>query len=326
MTRARESIIDLEATPYYHCICRCVRRAFLCGEDEFSGQSYEHRRQWIVERLAYLTKVFAIEVASYAVMSNHYHLVLRVDKKAAEGWSETEIIRRWKKLCKIPEVITLYRKNPDMPGVDFVAQDLIETWRQRLMDISWLMRFLNEYLARKANAEDGCKGRFWEGRFKSQPLLDEAAVITAMSYVDLNPIRAKMAKTPEKSDYTSVQQRIQELRGKTVDNSVPLITLSASSQQRHSNSFAFSLEDYLQLVDWAGRAILKNKRGYIDANQQPILQRLNINAEGFIELMQKQDDLSQLSVMGSTTALSHYVERLEKKFVRGLSINQRLFT
>ena len=80
MTRARESIIDLEATPYYHCICRCVRRAFLCGEDAFSGQSYEHRRQWIVERMAYLTEAFAIEVASYAVMSNHYHLVLRVDK------------------------------------------------------------------------------------------------------------------------------------------------------------------------------------------------------------------------------------------------------
>ena len=131
MTRARESIIDLEATPYYHCICRCVRRAFLCGEDAFSGQSYEHRRQWIVERMAYLTEAFAIEVASYAVMSNHYHLVLRVDKDKANGWSESEIIRRWKKLCQIPELVKMYLKNPESPGIAFYAQDEIEKWREK---------------------------------------------------------------------------------------------------------------------------------------------------------------------------------------------------
>jgi len=252
--------------------------------------------------------------------------VLRVDKDKAEKWTEAQVVSRWKKLCKIPELVKMYQKNPESPGTAFFAQDEIEKWRERLMDISWFMRFMNEYLARKANEEDKCTGRFWEGRFKSQPLLDEAAVLTAMSYVDLNPIRAKMAKTPEKSDYTSIQQRIQKLRGKTVDNRVPLMALSASNSQTHKNSIAFSLEDYLQLVDWAGRAILKNKRGYIDSTELPILQRLNIDADGFIELMKQQDDLSQLSVMGSTTALSHYMDRLEKKFVKGLTLNQRLFT
>ena len=326
MTRARGSIIDLEATPYYHCVCRCVRRAFLCGEDEFSGQNYEHRRQWIVDRLAFLTGIFSIEIASYAVMSNHYHLVLRVDKNTADNWSESEVIRRWKQLCRIPQVITQYLKTPDMPGVDVVAQDLIESWRERLTDISWLMRFLNEYLARKANEEDNCKGRFWEGRFKSQPLLDEAAVITAMSYVDLNPIRAKMAETPETSDYTSIKQRIEALKNSDSKDSVPLITLSSDNQQDHPNSFAFSLDDYIQLVDWAGRAIIPKKRGFITQSEQPILNRLNIHTEGFVELMQKKDDLSQLSVMGSAASLSHYIDQLDKKFVRGMSINQRLFT
>jgi hypothetical protein len=143
MTRARGSIIDVDTTPYYHCVCRCVRRAFLCGEDEFSGQSFEHRRQWIIDRLAFLVDIFAIDVASYAVMSNHYHLVLRVDKNQAEDWSEGEVIRRWKKLCKLPKVVITYLKYPEMEGVDLVAQDLIELWRERLMDISWLMRFLN---------------------------------------------------------------------------------------------------------------------------------------------------------------------------------------
>jgi len=261
------------------------------------------------------------------------------------------VLRIASKVCKIPEIVKDHFKDVDGP-MYWVVEDFVDTWRQRLMDISWFMRYLNEYLARKANAEDNCKGRFydchpwqspfgppsylqrsnlfqtnlWEGRFKSQPLLDEAAVLTAMSYVDLNPIREKMAKTPEKSDYTSVQQRIQKLRGKTLDNNVPLMALSAGNSQTHKNSFAFSFEDYLQLVDWAGRAILKNKRGYIDASELPILQRLNIDADGFMELMNKQDDLSQLSVMGSTAALSHYMDRLEKKFVRGLTLNQRLFT
>ena len=126
MTRARGMIIDLDSTPYYHCICRCVRRAFLCGEDKFSGKNFEHRRQWVIDRLGFLTDIFAIEVASYAIMSNHYHLVLRVNKDKATDWSETEVIARWKRLCRIPEVVIQYQKNPEIEGVNLVAQELIE--------------------------------------------------------------------------------------------------------------------------------------------------------------------------------------------------------
>ena len=325
MTRARDSIIDLEATPYYHCICRCVRRAFLCGEDKFSGKNFEHRRQWVIDRLGFLCDVFAIEVASYAIMSNHYHLVLRVYKEKALNWSESEVISRWKRLCHLPEVVIQYQKNPKLEGVNTVAQDIIKKWRNRLMDISWLMRFLNEYLARKANKEDNCKGRFWEGRFKSQALLDEAAVLTAMSYVDLNPIRAKMAKTPESSDYTSIQQRIKQASG-IKDSSINLIPFSSNPKQEHPNSIAFSKADYLNLVDALGRAILQGKRGYIEQNEAPILQRLNIDCDGFLELVNRKDDLSQLTAIGSTSALTHYIERIDRKFIKGLTLNQRIFT
>jgi len=256
---------------------------------------------------------------------NHYHLVLRVDKEKALNWSESEVICRWKRLCHLPEVVIQYQKNPTLEGVNSAAQAIIGEWRNRLMDISWLMRFLNEYLARKANKEDNCKGRFWEGRFKSQALLDEAAVLTAMSYVDLNPIRAKMAETPESSDYTSIQQRINQDSG-IKEIPVRLIKLSSNPNQEHPNSIAFSLTDYCQLVDTLGRAILQGKRGYIEPDEAPILQRLNIDREGFLELMNRKDDLSQLTAIGSTVALTHYIERIDRKFIKGLTLNQRIFT
>ena len=71
MTRARQQLIDLSATPYYHVISRCVRRAYLCGEDKLTGKNFNHRRQWLVDRVKLLSDVFAIDIAAYAIMSNH---------------------------------------------------------------------------------------------------------------------------------------------------------------------------------------------------------------------------------------------------------------
>ena len=85
MTRARRELVSLDVTPYYHCICRCVRRTFLCGDDSFTGKNYEHRKLWVVERLKELEAVFAVDICAYAVMSNHCHLVLRLNREQAKG-------------------------------------------------------------------------------------------------------------------------------------------------------------------------------------------------------------------------------------------------
>ncbi|MCP4490070.1 MAG: transposase, partial [Gammaproteobacteria bacterium] len=91
MPIARKNQISLEDTHYFHCVSRCVRRAFLCGKDHFSGKNYEHRRQWIEDRLLELGSIFSIDIAAYAIMSNHYHVVLHVDKQQADNWSNKEI-------------------------------------------------------------------------------------------------------------------------------------------------------------------------------------------------------------------------------------------
>ena len=220
MAKPRCNQICLEATPYYHIVSRCVRRAFLCGVDPRSGESFEHRREWVTERLQILADVYCIDIAAYVVMSNHYHLVLHIDQTTALKLTESEVIDRWKKVFKMPLLIQRKEKGDAITKAEQLSiNNLIRDWRSRLYSISWLMRCLNEPLARMANSEDDCTGHFWEGRYKSQALLDDAALLTCMSYVDLNPIRARMAETPETSDYTSIITY--PCRGKTTDHLPP---------------------------------------------------------------------------------------------------------
>jgi REP element-mobilizing transposase RayT len=184
-----------------------VRRAFLCGDNSQSGKSFEHRRQWIEERLPEVAGVFAIDVAAYAVMSNHYHVVLHIDSETAESWTDDEVAERWHRLFHGSLLSQRYVRSENLTDAEqkAVARQITE-WRERLLSISWFMRCVNEPVAREANLEDNVSGHFWEGRFKSQALLDEKALAACLAYVDLNPIRAGMARTPESSDYTSIQR------------------------------------------------------------------------------------------------------------------------
>lgn len=163
MTTPRKTQISLDETPYYHCISRCVRRAFLCGKDEFSGQSYEHRRQWIVDRIKELSSIFSIKTCAYAVMSNHTHTVLYIDRDEALAWANQEVIDRWYKLYAGNVLVDRFMTGETKTTAEQKAAiKQIEIWRSRLYDISWFMRSLNEYIARKANKEDNCTGRFWD--------------------------------------------------------------------------------------------------------------------------------------------------------------------
>jgi len=205
----------------YHCFSRCVRRAFLCGFDTLTQRDFSHRKAWLVERLRYLAAIFAIEVCAYAVMETHYHSILRTRPDIVALWSDREVATRW---------LTLFPRHRDISGTPMPPgekeitaladrSERIAELRKRLSSLSWFMGRLNEFIARAANKEDKVKGRFWESRFKCQALLDGAATVSCMVYVDLNPIRAGLAATPEGSDFTSIQERIRAWRKETMTDS-----------------------------------------------------------------------------------------------------------
>ena len=162
MATARKRQISLADTPYYHCVTRCVRRAFLCGEDKVSGQSYEHRRGWVEDKLLALTQVFAIDVCAYAVMSNHSHIVLFVDEAQAMSWTMEEVLTRWHQLFKGTLLTQQYLRGETLiEPLQKIVLETAEVYRKRLMDISWFMRIINETIAKQANKEDNCTGRFY---------------------------------------------------------------------------------------------------------------------------------------------------------------------
>ncbi|WP_303905258.1 transposase [Thiohalomonas denitrificans] len=281
MPKPRKALVSLEATPYYHCVARCVRRAFLCGEDAVSGSSFEHRRGWIRERLFQLSQVFALDVCAYAIMSNHYHLVLHVDREAATDWDTPEVLRRWHALFSGNELTRRFERGETLLPAELRVVDTFAE-RSRLADISWFMRCLNEEIARKANEEDNCTGRFWEGRFKSQALLDEKALAACLAYVDLNPVRAQMAQTPEASEFTSVQERATAAKQASHPNEPPsqparLLPFAGNPREPMPKGLPFRLTDYLDLVDFTGRLIREGKRGAIPEHLPSILQRLEID-------------------------------------------------
>jgi len=316
MTQPRRRLVSLEDTPYYHCVARCVRRAYLCGTDSATGANFDHRRRWLVDRIRELARVYAVAPCAYSIMSNHYHVVLKVDSGQAQRWSDEEVACRWLAIYsgqrKVKRWLSADERVNDKASL---ARSTVATWRRRLYDLSWFMRCLNERIARRANQEDECTGRFWEGRFHSQALLDERALLACMAYVDLNPVRAKMAATPEQSDYTSITARIRN----PDDNCLVPFTEPGDG----APNIPFSFKEYLKLVDWAGRNMHSGKRGSIPLQVPAILDRLGVDASPVLEYLLREDHC-QVSVLGSAVRTKRLASRTNKKFLKGLTLGKQL--
>ncbi|MEM9069747.1 MAG: hypothetical protein AAGE52_14640 [Myxococcota bacterium] len=308
----RSEQIDLTSTRYYHCMSRCVRRAFLCGEDPVTGGSFSHRREWVRDRLHFLADIFAIDICAYAVMSNHLHVVLHVDEKRADDWSDAEVVRRYSRLYGIAKAQLREART------EHAKRKLRLAWRERLTDISWMMRALNEYIARRANREDEVTGRFWEGRFRSQPLLDEEGLLACMAYVDLNPVRAGLAESIDESAFTSIEERLVDVAEKRRKKRKlsRAAGLAAFSDQEENAPIPVGFADYVALVEWTGRAVLDGK-GALDADAPGLLERVNVAAwlEAVVE-----SQIASAAWLGSPERLAESAESRGRRWCRGIRL------
>jgi hypothetical protein len=311
----------------YHCISRCVRRAYLCGQDLQTGKNFDHRKGWVQDRLILLSKIFAIDVLGYALMSTHSHSMLRTRPDLLKILKDEEVVRRWLKLYpkkKCPAGSKLFEELVKLTVSD---EKRVAVLRKRLGSISWFMKSLNEYIARKSNKEDECKGRFWEGRFKCQRLCDQAAQLSCAVYIDLNPIRAEIAKTPETSEYTSAYERIKSLKLKNSKKNQyePALWLSPIQDTRDRRGFlSLSLPEYLTILDISGRELSQGKRGKIPENLSPILERLSIKPEYWLQTCQSCSKWFS-SAMGSSESLRSLASDLGRAWLKGVNMAQRAF-
>lgn len=324
MTTARKELVDVNVTRWYHCISRCVRGASLLG-----GQASD-RKQWIADRLELLSQNFAIGVGGYAVMDNHLHVLCRLDPALSIDWSAEEVVRRWIAIYP-PRNLASDDTAAVQAWIGGIASDSdrVEVLRDRLSNLGWFMKSLKEPLSRMANREDECRGAFWEARYKSIAVLDSESLLATAAYIDLNPLAAGVAATPESSDFTSLHERLKSagLQGKTdmlaaaaagsVAGSIAAGDLEESHwlvplQDRRSGSNAgsnaltvsdregmlesFSLGSYLLLVDHTAR-LYRGDKARLGSDVDGVFERLGVSNAFWSQRIKKM--LASLDLRGS---------------------------
>ena len=317
MTRPRADIAPPDTAGAFHCVQRCVRRAFLCGIDDYTGQSFEHRRHWVEDRIRLDAECFAVAIEAYAVMSNHLHLVLRIDPATTAAWSDEDVAVRWVRLFPPREdsdEAVMHKRQRIL-----AHPERMSLLRQRLGNLSWLMRCLVEPIARRANREDGCKGRFWEGRYKCQRLCDERSLLAAMAYVDLNPIRAGMAEDLDGSVHTSVAARMADAKCDPSFVRAPLKPVAGNL----APATRLTTADYLQILDWTGRQLMPGKRGRIAGRAPSALAGIDHDSQCWMTRVAAFGS-GWYRVIGTAQDLTALAERMGLAWLKGIRLALRL--
>lgn len=296
MTVARSQLVDVSVTPWYHVISKTVRGAYLLREGDHD------RKQWIEDRLKFLAGVFAIDVAGFAVLDNHMHVLVRLAPERIQEWTDDYVVRKWARLFPPRSADRKLIKVTD----EWVAQKAADEQfvlkaRARLADLGWFMKCLKEPLARMANKAESQTGAFWQSRYKSIAILDDEALLATCAYIDLNPVAAGIASLPEQSEHTSVKTRVDHCReqGRMADlqasraGSVAGAKAAAGLEEqlwlcpiddarKHGGRAgmldSFGLGSYLQLLDYTSRLVRRGK-ARVSAEVEAILDRLGTSKD-----------------------------------------------
>ena len=308
MTVARSQIVDPQLTRWYHCISSTVRGARLL---ESVG---DFRKRWLEQRLEFLVEIFGIDVASYAIMDTHLHLLAHLNLKQAKRWSPEEVLRRWAKLHP-PRGADRRPLSSAKALKQWIQQQLrdrqfVKTIRMRLTDLGWFMKSLKEPLARLANHQDGTRGAFWAARYKSIAILDQEALLATCVYIDLNPLAAGLVRLPEQGKFTSLAARLAwcKKRGRLAElqaacqGSVPaarrargmeaglwlcpLEDRRPQGEARVGLAESFSLGSYLLLVDATSR-MLRPGKARVGPEVAALLERIGTSAETWQATLQQ---------------------------------------
>ena len=298
MTTARNRLVDPAVTRWYHCVSRCVRRAFLLGNGGLSD-----RKAWLQNRLEELSQIFAIAVAGFAILDNHLHVLVRLDPDVAKGWTDEEVARRWARLYpprnRRRKIIPVSQEWIDSKVAN---KEWIAKTRDRLASLSWFMKLLKEPLARMANKEDDCDGAFFAARFKSIAILDLQALLAVCAYIDLNPLVAGITDLFLQSPHTSIKERVeycwpkltreqfQDVVRELISQNVslddaeqthwlcPLNDRRTSGAAREGMVEGLSLPKYLLLLDETSR-LSRDGNVVVDSAVTSLLERLGTTVE-----------------------------------------------
>ncbi len=239
-------------------------------------------------------------------------------------WTDEEVAERW--LMAYPGRLGLPEntKLREMKKQAIMAAvDKLKSYRKRLGSLSWFMSRLNEPIAKQSNAEDYCTGKFWEGRYSAQALLDETAVFSCMAYVDLNPVRAKITEKLEDSKNTSIKKRlenIQKSQGKSQLNK----NIEAISGQIKQQRIFMLLKDYIQLVEWTGKSIAHPNKASIPEHITPILQRLNLQQGHWLKQIENYSS-NYCHVVGSVEKIREKAAKLKRRCFHGIAAAKLLY-
>jgi hypothetical protein len=331
-----------------HVMNRVVRRCLLMGTDDYTGKNYDHRKSWVENELKRMAAWFGIDLLTFAIMSNHFHLVLRSRPDVVETWDDTEVAKRWLMLCPNRKAADGRAADPTEPELNSIRLDAekVKTIRSRLSDISWWMRLLCQKIAQRANKEDEASGKFWQSRYKAVRLIDEEAILACSAYVDLNPIRAAQAETIEDSQFTSARIRLQTMvstmessalfdEASSTPNSVcisadsflspiemdeandPVGVRPSESERRCSDKgfLAMPTAEYFELLDWTAHQIVTGKPGATPMEAPALFERLKIQPDVWCELVKRFG-----SLFSHVAGQPHHIDDY-----RSLHRNQRFY-